>query len=209
VDVVLDPNITYLVLVFGLWIGVSATYIPGTGIKELLAVVALVASAIMLGSMPTNWLAVLVLVIGVLSFIVMPFLKQQLMLLSIGGLVLQGAGAWLMFNGLQVSPLVIALTVVIPLLYHRYILMPVFTRVRQQPILDEDDLLIGAHGRVIKALNPTGTINVRGEMWTATSDRPLEAGDEVIVVERAGLQVIVEGVKHKRTPSNGYEEPVL
>jgi membrane-bound serine protease (ClpP class) len=200
-----DPNIVYLTLIFGLWIGVSATYLPGTGVKELLAVVALVASILMLSVLPTNWVAVLVIVIGVLSFIVMPFLKQQLLLLSIGGLVLQGIGAWFMFDGAQVSPLLIALTIGLPLAYHRYILMPMFERVRQQPILNEDDLLIGARGRVTSDINPTGTVNVRGETWTATSDRPLKPGDDIIVLERDGLQVIVEGVKHKRTSSNGHE----
>jgi membrane-bound serine protease (ClpP class) len=200
-----DPNIIYLTLVFGLWIGVSATYLPGTGIKEFLAVAALVVSVVMMSNMPTNWVAVLVIVVGVLSFIIMPFLKQQLLLLSIGGLVLQGIGAWFMFDGLQVSPLLIALTIGIPLLYHRYVLMPVFERVRQQPVLNEDDLLIGARGRVISAINPTGTVNVRGETWTATSERPLKPGDDVIVLERDGLQVIVEGVKHKRASSNGHE----
>ncbi len=200
-----DPNIVYLTLVFGLWIGVSATYLPGTGIKELLAVAALVASVVMLSTMPTNWVAVLVIVFGVLSFIVMPFLKQQLLLLSIGGLILQGIGAWFMFDGLHVSPILIALTIGLPLAYHRYILMPMFERVRQQPILNEDDLLIGSRGRVLSTINPTGTVHVRGETWTATSDSPLKPGDDVIILERDGLQVIVEGVKHKRTSSNGHE----
>lgn len=200
-----DPNIIYLTLVFGLWIGVSATYVPGTGIKEFLAVAALIISIFMLSSMPTNWVAVLLIVFGVLSFIVMPFLKRQLLLLSIGGLILQGIGAWFMFDGLQVSPLLIALTIGLSLAYHRYVLMPVFERVRQQPILNEDDLLIGARGRVTSAINPTGTVNVRGETWTATSDRPLKPGDDVIVLERDGLQVIVEGIKHKRASSNGHE----
>ena len=200
-----DPNIVYLTLVFGLWIGVSATYLPGTGIKELLAVAALIVSVVMMSTMSTNWIAVLVIVVGVLSFIVMPFLKQQLLLLSIGGLILQGVGAWFMFDEVHVSPLLIALTIALPLLYHRYVLMPVFERVRQQPVLTADDLLIGARGRVVSAINPTGTVNVRGETWTATSERPLKPGDDVIILERDGLQVIVEGVKHKRSSSNGHE----
>jgi len=201
-----DPNIVYLTLVFGLWIGVSATYLPGTGVKEFLAVAALIASVVMMSTMPTNWVAVLVIVVGVLSFIIMPFLKEQLLLLSIGGLILQGVGAWFMFDEPRVSLLLIVLTIGIPLLYHRYVLMPVFERVRQQPVLNEDDLLIGARGRVTSAINPTGTINVRGETWTATSERPLKPGDDVVVLERDGLQVIVEGVKHKRASSNGRKD---
>ncbi len=205
----IDPNIAYFVLVFGLWASVSTTYLPGTGIKEFLAVASLGAAVWMLTMLPTNWAAVLVLVLGVLSFIVIPFVRQQLALISVGGLALQGLGAWFLFNDMRVSPILIAVTLILPLLYHRYVLLPLLETVRSQPVPDEDSLLIGARGRVVKTIDPVGTINVRGELWTATSDRRLEAGDEVVVVERDGLQVQVEGIKHKRIPQNGYTEELL
>jgi membrane-bound ClpP family serine protease len=49
-------------------------------------------------------------------------------------------------------------------------------------------------------------VQVRSEQWTARSDRPLQPGEEIVVLERDGLQLYVEGVKHKRTPRNGREE---
>jgi membrane protein implicated in regulation of membrane protease activity len=49
-------------------------------------------------------------------------------------------------------------------------------------------------------------VNVRGELWTANSDQPLHSGEEVVVVERDGLSIFVEGVKQKRAPLNGHEE---
>jgi membrane-bound ClpP family serine protease len=42
------------------------------------------------------------------------------------------------------------------------------------------------------------TVNVRGEQWTALADHPLRTGDEIVVLERDGLQLQVEGVKHKQ-----------
>jgi membrane-bound serine protease (ClpP class) len=199
----LDPNIVYLVLIFGLWLGVTASYMPGTGVLELLAVALLIGAFWLLGSTSaTNWGAVIILVFGVLSFIVMPFLQQQFVPLAVGGLILQAAGGWFMLPATPVSPVIIGLTVIAALLYHRYALIPILEKARQQPLVDDDDALIGARGRVVQALNPTGTVNVRGELWTATSDKPLVAGDEVIVVERDGLNVYVEGVKHKRAPQH-------
>jgi hypothetical protein len=65
---------------------------------EILAGVALIGAIFILGNMPTNWGAVIVLVLGVLRFIVMPFLKQQFVPLAIGGLFI--------FNGMVVSPLI-------------------------------------------------------------------------------------------------------
>ncbi|MAS37515.1 MAG: hypothetical protein CL610_26195 [Anaerolineaceae bacterium] len=203
---VVDPNIVYLALVIGLWLGVTATYMPGTGLLEIFSGATVIGAVWVLGNMPTNWGAVVVMIVGVLSFIVMPFLKQQFVPLAIGGLVLQAIGSLFMFHGLLVSPVLVALLLVISLIYHRYILIPVLEKARLQASPDEDSLLIGARGRVIKALDPVGTVNIRGELWTATSDHAVAAGEDVIVVEREGLNVVVEGVKHKRAPLNGHEE---
>jgi membrane-bound ClpP family serine protease len=39
---------------------------------------------------------------------------------------------------------------------------------------------------------------VQGETWTARSSQPLDRDDEVVVLAREGLVLVVEGVKHKR-----------
>jgi membrane-bound serine protease (ClpP class) len=200
-----DPNIVYMLLIFGLWMGVSATYLPGTGIKEILAGVALVGAFVGLGSLPTNWWAVFIMVTGVLSFIVMPFLNNRfLTTLAVGGLVLQGIGALLLFSGISVSPLLIGLTLLVSLGYYRFILIPILEDVRKRKAANEDDELIGAVGRVVQSVNPVGTVHVRGEQWTATSDKPLQSGDQVVVLSREGLQLVVESAKPKR--SNAVQE---
>ena len=200
----IDPNMVYLALVIGLWLGVTATYMPGTGILEIVAGAAIIGPIFVLSNMPTNWGAVVVLVLGVLGFIVMPFLKQQFVPLAVGGLVLQTIGGLFMFDGMMVSPLIVAISVVLPLAYHRFALLPILEKARTRPLIDDDDMLMGARGRVVKALNPTGTVQVRGELWTATSDEPLETGDEVEVIERDGLNVYVEAIKRKRESVNGH-----
>ena len=202
----IDPNLIYLVLIFSLWLGVTAAYIPGTGLLEVVAVGTMIGVALLLNQIPTNWGAVILLIVGVLSFIVMPFLKRQFVPIAIGGLVLQAIGGWFMLPGTPVSPAIIGLTVVVALAYHRYALIPILERTRHQPLLDSESMLVGARGRVVKALNPTGTVNVRGELWTASSDHPLEPGDEVIVIDREGLNIFVEGVKRKRARMNEFEE---
>ena len=196
----IDPNVIYLALVLGLWMGVTAIYMPGTGIAEMLALLGVGGAIFALISLPTNWFAVILLVIGVLSFMVVPFVRREYAPLALLGLVLQGIGGWFLFHdGTQVSPLLIALTLVIPLAYHQWVLLPMLDKAHREPIVDKESTLIGARGRVVKALDPTGTINVQGELWTATSDQPLPAGAEVVVLEREGLAVVVEKVKEKHS----------
>lgn len=203
----IDPNVVYLALVFGLWLGVTATYIPGTGIAELVGGVALIGSALLLMSLPTNWVAVLLIVVGVCSFIVVPFIKREYAPAAVAGLLLQGIGGWFLFHeGPGVSPVLIGVTLIAPLAYHQYVLLPMLDKMKTEPVVNEDRQLIGAYGRVTRSLNPTGTVNVRGETWTATSDEMLEPGTEVVVVDRDGLQIHVEKVKQKHSEPNGHKE---
>lgn len=210
---VTDPNLVYLLLVFGLWAAVTAAYIPGTGLIELVAIGALVAEFYILSTLPTNWLAVLLLVIGVLGFLLIPFVNQRWVRLAEAGLILQAVGGILLFNGgLHVSWLLIAVTVGAALVYHRFALMPLLERAwHQAAVLDDSGQLVGAIGRASKSFDLVGklyvgTVHVNGEHWTATSTRPLEMGDSIVVVEREGLQLVVENVKHKHTPENHFEE---
>ncbi|HVU13065.1 MAG TPA: hypothetical protein VHD90_17425, partial [Phototrophicaceae bacterium] len=59
----IDPNLVYLILIVGLWLSVTAFHIPGTGIAEVLAAVGVISSLVILASMPTNWWALLLIVI--------------------------------------------------------------------------------------------------------------------------------------------------
>ncbi len=201
-----DPNIIYLMLLFGLWLAAIAIYLPGSGVLEIVALGYLAFEVFILTRAPTNWAAVIVLVIGVLGFLTMPLLLPKAARYALAGLLFQTGGGLTLFDGQSVSIAVIALTVGVSFAYHRYLLMPILRRHRELSTPSEDDSLIGARGRVIKALDPVGTVQVRGEPWTARSDRPLHPDEEIVVLERDGLQLYVEGVKHKRTPRNGREE---
>lgn len=212
--VLTDPNIVYIVAVLGLWFSVTAVYVPGTVLVEKLALVGIAGAALLLFQMPTNWLAVMALIVGVLGFIIIPFLKTEIAWLAIGGLVLQGFGGFFLFYDRAVSPVLLAFTLLVQFGYHTYVLMPMLRQIREraaQPI-DRDSQLVGMQGRVVKALNPIGTVQVSGELWTALSieaDVTIDQGETIIVVGRDGLQLTVESLKRKRERMNGlYEEPV-
>lgn len=193
-----DPNLVYMLLLLSLWSVVTAAYVPGTCVVELLSGALALGVIYLMAQMPTHWGAVLLIVIGVLGFLAMPFLNQRWAALAAGGLILQTAGSLFLFDGMSVSLPLIALVIGLSLVYHRYALLPILRKHRTQPETTEDDLLIGAIGRVVQPLNPVGSVHVRSETWTARSSHPLEKNDEIVVIERDGLTLVVEGVKHKR-----------
>jgi membrane-bound serine protease (ClpP class) len=200
-----DPNVVYFVLVCGLWLAVTSAYIPGTGIVEFISLVVTGAAIFMLAQLPTNWAGVLLLIIGVLSFLMVPLLNHRIARFAEAGLVLQLIGALILFHGLSLNLLLIGVTIGLSLAYHRLMLLPVLDKARRHTaVIDDNGQLVGATGYVAKAGEKQGSryigaIQVRGEQWSAWSDVPLKMGDEVMVISRDGLQLRVENAKRKVT----------
>ncbi|NOG52587.1 MAG: NfeD family protein [Chloroflexi bacterium] len=154
----------------------------------------MIGALAMLAALPTNLGALLILMVGVLGFAVLPFLRVRPLWIALAGLVLQAGGSLALYNnGVSVSPLLIAVTLVLPLAYHMLVLMPMLNRQRNQPpVTDRDSDLVGMKGRVVATLNPIGSVLVNNETWTAEAGRKIEAGMPIIVVDREGLKLIVE-----------------
>lgn len=199
----IDPTLIYLALLAGLWLAVAAIYLPGTGIVEALAAVVTILAVIALASMPTNWIAVIAVIVGVMGFLILPLLNQRFMLVAIAGLGLQTVGGLTLFDGVSVSWIVVLVTVAASIVYYRYVLTRSLAFQKANPAMIDDQPLVGAYGYVQKALNPVGTVYVRGESWTARAEEPIPTGTLVVVVEREELTLFVEPVKEK------HREPAI
>jgi membrane-bound serine protease (ClpP class) len=164
----------------------------------------LAGALFILFSLPTNWLALLLIITGILGFILIPFFSLKFAPVAISGLVLQGAGSFFLFDGVGVSPMVIAFTLALSQAYHQIVLTPTLRRlqaVNEQPI-EREDRMIGLRGRVTRVLDPIGTVQVDSELWTATSHDHLEVGTPIVVVGREGLSLLVEPLKRKEEQSS-------
>ncbi|PJF26295.1 MAG: hypothetical protein CUN53_08430 [Phototrophicales bacterium] len=198
----IDPNIVYLALLASLWLVVAAIHMPGTGLLEVLALIAVIGAVILLVSVPTHWGAAVIVVIGTLSALVIPFFGREYELVAVGGLILAAVGALFLFNGMAVSPPIVLIVTGAWLIFQHFGLLPALEHQKAQPAMLDDQSIIGASGYVQKAINPVGTVYVQGESWTARATNgtsPLTEGTEITVVERNGLTLLVEPAKHKRT----------
>jgi membrane-bound serine protease (ClpP class) len=198
-----DPNLVYLGLLVSLWSVVTIVYTPGTIIGEILSAIFTLATLAVLVNMPTNWPAVLLIAMGVASFLAVPFLSLRWARFADLGLILQVIGGLLLFsNDAVVSPIIILATVMMAWAYHRLVLMPVLRRHIAAGSADEIVQLVGARGRVTTHLDPVGTIYVNGETWTARSSEPITEGTEVLVTDKVGLELRVEKAKRDEQATN-------
>ena len=202
----LDPNLIYIGLLVGLWMGVTAAYIPGTWIPETISMLLLVASLILLTMLPTNWLAVFLVLLGVSTFLLLPYIGKRYARFAEVGLIGQAFGSYFLFNeGMRVSPLLIATTIVLAIAYNRLVLIPILNRQRDYNEYDESMEVVGVRGRVVKELDPVGTVYVNKELWRARSAEYLAKDTKIIVTGRDGLELYVEKAKHEDAPAYEHE----
>jgi membrane-bound serine protease (ClpP class) len=62
----------------------------------------------------------------------------------------------------------------------------------KKPITSLD---IGSRGRATTSISPTGYVRVNGELWQASSDLTIGAGEEITVVGMKGMTLLVSPVK--------------
>ncbi|MDE2821633.1 MAG: hypothetical protein OXI40_18015 [Chloroflexota bacterium] len=190
-----DPNLIYLLLMAGLWVSATGTYIPGTGLAEFAGAALILGTLYLLSALAVNWIAALAIIVGAALFFLLPLLKSEWEPFAIGGLAVQVVASFFLFADRSVSPALIVLGVVLAWLYHRGILRAILRQQRELSSTQKDAFLVGARGRVMGAMEDRLTVRVNGELWTARSRSRLESGAEVVVTQQDGLELQVEKVK--------------
>jgi membrane-bound ClpP family serine protease len=201
----LNPNLVYLAVVLGLWLGVTSAYIPGTGVAEGAAALLLIAGIGALSVLPTSWLAFGLLVIGIGAYLVLPFFDEKYSGIADVGVVFQAAGSYFLFQGMQVAPLLIVLTVLTGIGYNRLLLRPMMRSMKEPSASDHANEVMGKRGRVVRDLDPVGTVYVNREHWRARSDdEHLTRDTAVDVIGQEGLELIVRKAKRDTAPDYAH-----
>ncbi|MEM6526762.1 MAG: NfeD family protein [Chloroflexota bacterium] len=208
-SLLLDPTVVYLILIVGAWLGITAMYIPSTGIAEALALVVLGGAVFALAQLPVNWISVMLLIVGMFGFVIAPLFNRKHSRWSWMAPVVQGVASVFLYRGMVPNPFVIAVMLGLAFAYNHYLLLPMLDYLRDTPLVgDESTDLPGATGRVVGAVNPpeSGTAQINGELWTIRSSVPLQRGDVVRVQAVNGLELHVERMKAKLPPreANGH-----
>lgn len=193
-----NPNVAYIFLLLGLWALAAAWTIPGTGFPEAAAVICLLLAAMGFARLPINYIGLGILLAALVLFLV--DLKVQsggLTLAAVIGLVV---GSVLLFRpgeGAALSPWVIGGAAAISAGLFGWVFR-LAVRAQRMAARTGTQTLVGAEGVATTPIDPTGTVQVRSELWTAVADAPIPAGTPVRVVAVEGLRVRVVPVE--KTP---------
>ena len=198
-EIFLNPNVVYLLLVLGFFLAILALFSPGTGMLEAGALLILIAAGwgIYNNTRPINLWAILVLAIGVFPFLLamrkwrdVIFLAIAIVAFELGSVYLFSPEVW---YKPAVNPILAGVTIVSTSL---------FLWIAGHKVIEADQLrpshdlsvLVGQVGEAKTAVHTEGSIQVAGEQWSAWSELPIPPGSAVRVIRREGLILKVEQV---------------
>lgn len=193
-----NPNVVYAMLIIGLWAAAAAFYAPGTGALEVAAVICLALAIAGLTQLPTNVVGVIMIVIAGVLFAV--DLKVQSVAITVGAAITLVLGSVFLFppdeNVPQISPWLIGSVTLASLGFFGMALFAVAHTQQMQAKVSAEEI-VGQIGIVTDPLDPTGTVQVQSELWTAITtgdDSSIDAGEEVEIVAVEGLKVCVKRI---------------
>jgi membrane-bound serine protease (ClpP class) len=193
-DILLNPNIAYLLLVVTTLLVLTAIAVPGTGIPEIAALFSLVLSGYSVYHLSFNWWAMALLILSVVPFFfaVRGPRREMWLAFSIIGLIVGSVFFFPAQQGyISVHPL---LAVVTSVIYAAFLWISIrkTQQIAQTKPMQDISALIGERGETKTPVQAEGSVQVVGELWSARSEKPIPAGSLVHVVGREGFVLVIE-----------------
>ena len=192
-DRLMDPNVAFILLAVGLLSLYVEFNHPGAVLPGTVGIIFILLAAFALNLLPVRFAALALIATSFILFALEAKFASH-GVLTTGGIVLLTLGGLLLVDApipeMQVH-LLTALAVSIPLGVITAFLMSIALRARRNKVVTGPEGLIGEVGVARTPIAPRGTVFVHGEIWNATSPKPIEAGSRVVVRRVVGLELEV------------------
>jgi len=192
-DRLMDPNVAFILLAVGLLSLYVEFNHPGAVLPGTVGVIFILLAAFALNLLPVRFAALALIATSFILFALEAKFASH-GVLTTGGIILLTLGGLLLVDApipeMQVH-LLTALAVSIPLGVVTAFLMSIALRARRNKVVTGTEGLIGEVGVARTPIAPRGTVFVHGEIWNATSAKPIEAGSRVVVRGIVGLELEV------------------
>lgn len=196
-----NPNVAFVLLTIG-GIGILIELIsPGLIVPGVVGIIALALAFTAIANLPVNWVGLGLILLAMLLFY-LETAAPGLGVFGISAAISFIVGAFLLFGGFSAPPIPepsfrVNLWIIGVLAALLAVSLSLFLRENRRAKAAEPYVgqvnLVGELGVVVTALDPRGTIRVRGESWSAASDsgEPIQQGEQVIVSDVEGLTLKV------------------
>jgi membrane-bound ClpP family serine protease len=190
-----NPNVAYLIIVLTSLLIFCAVVTPGTGVLEILAFGAILASVVLLFSLQFNTWALALIALSIIPFVLALYRQRGrswLLPLSIGMVTV---GSIFLFVTPQGKPAVNPLiAIVTSVLADGFLWFAVHKGLQAQFQKADNTLedIVGHVGEAKTDIHTEGSAFVDGQLWSARSEQKIPPGSKVKVTGRSGFILIVE-----------------
>lgn len=189
-----NPNVAYILMMIGL----AGLYFelahPGAIFPGVIGAISLILAFYALHTLPVNYAGILLILLGILLFI-LEVKITSFGLLTVGGIVSLVLGSLMLFDRpgayQRLAWKVLIPTVLITSGFFAVVATLAYKAYIRKPVAGSRGM-IGEEGWARTRLDPDGKVFVHGEIWSASSDERIEAGERVKVVEIQGLTIKVK-----------------
>jgi membrane-bound serine protease (ClpP class) len=192
-----DPNIAYLLLLIGL----AGLYFefsnPGAILPGVIGGISLIMAFFAMQTLPVNYAGVALILFAIILFIAeIKVISHGI--LTIGGIVSLVIGSLMLFQtpdpSLRVSWSVLIPAVTITSLFF-IVVIGIAVKAQLRKPQGGKEGMTGEEGSAVTDVFAEGTVMIRGEYWSAFSDRPIEKGSKVRVIRVENLKAKVEPIE--------------
>jgi len=192
-----DPNITYIILLLGIYGILFELYNPGAILPGIVGVIALILAFYSMHTLPINYAGLALIIFAVILFLLEIKIASH-GLLAIGGVISLLLGSMMLIKSnsslefVKISrAVIISSTAVTALFFLGVIGMGL--KAQRRKVVTGIEGLIGATGESLDILEPAGTVLLQGEVWNAESiTGKISKGEKVLVKEMRNLKLYVE-----------------
>lgn len=192
--IITDPNITYLLLIAGIYGVLFELYSPGVLFPGILGSICLILSGYGLHLLPLNYAGLFLVILGIILIAAETFVTSY-GILGIGGLTAFIVGSVFLLDTLypiyNISKSLIAIVSVLTATLLSVIANFVFGSLRR-PNMTGGSELIGKEAIVIADFSHSGQVQCEGAIYFAISQTPLTQNQRVVVTNVAGIRLTVQ-----------------
>jgi membrane-bound serine protease (ClpP class) len=180
-----DPNITYILMMIGIFGIMFELFNPGSILPGIAGAISLILAFYAFQTLPINYAGLALIALAIILFIA----EVKVMshgLLAVGGVISLFLGSVMLisspFELVSISLSVIITTVIVATIFFMGIIGLGLKAQRRKSATGFEGM-IGEDGLVVSEIIPgkVGQVHVHGEIWKATSDEALKAGDRIEV----------------------------
>jgi len=187
-----DPNVVAILFIAGLLGVLAEITTPGIGVPGIAGVICLLLALWGLGVLEINYVGVVLILLGVV-LIAAELFTPGFGVFGIGGgvalilgLMMIDKEPWVEVAGNVAKGAAIVLLAVFA------VFIVLARRAMKRPIAVGRETMMGQVGVATTDIAPDGMVGLKGELWRATSEKPIREGDEVVVKDVKGLVLTVE-----------------